>query len=64
MEINRGTSFNQQEDELLCHVYLEISQDPIVSNNQALKKLWEKIKVAEFEELHNSSGEYASKWCI
>ncbi|KAL0706252.1 hypothetical protein Bca4012_072678 [Brassica carinata] len=36
---NRGSLFNQQEDELLCRVYLEISQDPIVSNNQALKQL-------------------------
>uniref|UniRef100_A0A0D3CFN1 No apical meristem-associated C-terminal domain-containing protein n=1 Tax=Brassica oleracea var. oleracea TaxID=109376 RepID=A0A0D3CFN1_BRAOL len=36
---NRGSSFNQQEDERLCRVYLEISQDPIVSNNQALKQL-------------------------
>ncbi|XP_024014623.1 uncharacterized protein LOC112088513 [Eutrema salsugineum] len=44
MERKRATLFNQQEDELLCHVYLEISQDPIDSNNQALKKLWEKNK--------------------
>lgn len=39
---NRGSSFNQQEDERLCRVYLEISQDPIVSNNQALKQLCKK----------------------
>ena len=43
MERSRGTSFNQQEDEFLCHVHLEISQDPITSNNQALKTLWDKI---------------------
>ncbi|XP_019085435.1 PREDICTED: uncharacterized protein LOC109126380 [Camelina sativa] len=42
MEKNRGLSFSQQEDEFLCRVYLEISQDPIVSNNQALRKLWGK----------------------
>lgn len=44
MEKNRGSSFSQQEDELLCQVYLEISQDPIVSNNQAMRKLWGKIE--------------------
>ncbi|KAF8050168.1 hypothetical protein N665_2033s0006 [Sinapis alba] len=38
MERNGGTSFNQQEDKLSCHVYLEISQDPISSNNQAMEK--------------------------
>ncbi|KAF3501162.1 hypothetical protein F2Q69_00041853 [Brassica cretica] len=44
MEKNRSTLFNQQEDELLCHVYLEISQDLNPSNNQTLKKLWDKIE--------------------
>ena len=44
MEKNRSTLFNQQEDELLCHVYLEISQDLNPSNKQTLKKLWEKIE--------------------
>ncbi|XP_009149592.1 uncharacterized protein LOC103872906 [Brassica rapa] len=42
MERSRGSSFNQHEDELLCRVYLEISQDPIGSNNQSQGKLWEK----------------------
>ena len=41
MERSRDTSFNQQEDELLCHY--GISQDPITSNNQALETLWDKI---------------------
>ena len=44
MEKSRGSSFNQHEDELLCRVYLEISQDPIGSNNQSLGKLWKKIQ--------------------
>ncbi|XP_018453855.1 uncharacterized protein LOC108825002 [Raphanus sativus] len=43
MEKSRGSSFNQQEDELLCCVYLEISQDPISNNNQSVGKLWKKI---------------------
>ncbi|AED93972.1 unnamed protein product [Arabidopsis thaliana] len=38
MKKSRGSSFNQYEDELLCCVYLEISQDPIGSNNQSGKK--------------------------
>ncbi|XP_024009137.1 uncharacterized protein LOC112084163 [Eutrema salsugineum] len=40
MDKGRGLSFNQHENKLLCHVYLEISQDPISSNNQSLEKLW------------------------
>lgn len=44
MERSRGSSFNQHKDELLCRVYLEISQNPIGSNNQSLGKLWEKIE--------------------
>lgn len=43
MERSRGTSFNQQIDELIYHVYLEVSQDPITSKNQAFKTLWDKI---------------------
>ncbi|XP_056846381.1 uncharacterized protein LOC108851407 [Raphanus sativus] len=48
MEKNRGSSFSHQEDELLCRVYLEISQDPIASNNHSIKKLWGQI-----EEIYN-----------
>ncbi|XP_056864038.1 uncharacterized protein LOC130511182 [Raphanus sativus] len=60
MEKNRGTSFNQQEDELLCHVYLEISQDLIASNNQTLKKLWEKIEKT-YNEKKTESWEIRSQ---
>ena len=59
MEKNRGSSFNQQEDELLCCVYLEISQDPIGSNNQSLGKLWEKIGKS-YNEKKNESWETRS----
>lgn len=59
MEKNRGASFSQQEDLLLCHVYLEISQDPIVSNNQALRKLWKKIQKS-YNEKKNESWEIRS----
>ncbi|XP_033142128.1 uncharacterized protein LOC117132372 [Brassica rapa] len=44
MKKSKGSSFNQHEDELLCRVYLEISEEPICSNNQSIGKLWEKIK--------------------
>lgn len=59
MEKNRGSSFNKNEDELLCSVYLEISQDPIGSNNQSLKKLWEKI-YESYSEKKNESWEIRS----
>ncbi|KAF8049421.1 hypothetical protein N665_2219s0008 [Sinapis alba] len=41
MEKNRGSSFNQQEDELLCWVCLEISQDPIGKNYNKKNERWE-----------------------
>ncbi|XP_048632083.1 uncharacterized protein LOC111214410 [Brassica napus] len=44
MKKSKGSSFNQHEDELLCRVYLEISEEPICSNNQSIGRLWEKIK--------------------
>ncbi|XP_024007752.1 uncharacterized protein LOC112083881 [Eutrema salsugineum] len=44
MDKSRGSSFNPHEGELLCRVYLEISQDLISSNNQSLGKLWVKIQ--------------------
>ncbi|CAL9228442.1 unnamed protein product [Arabidopsis halleri] len=43
METNRSSLFNQDEDELLCCVYVEILQDLIGSNNQSLEKFWERI---------------------
>lgn len=57
---NRGSSFNQQEDELLCRVYLEISQDPIVSNNQALKQLCKKKIEQRYNETKYESWETRS----
>ncbi|XP_013610590.1 PREDICTED: uncharacterized protein LOC106317294 [Brassica oleracea var. oleracea] len=56
MEKNRGTSFNEQKDELLCHVYLEIPQDPIASINQTLKKLWKKIEKTYNEKKNRELG--------
>lgn len=50
MKKSKGSSFNQHEDELLCRVYLEISEEPICSNNQSIGKLWEKSKIVTMKK--------------
>ncbi|KAF7153907.1 hypothetical protein RHSIM_Rhsim01G0159900 [Rhododendron simsii] len=41
----RGKGFTMVEDEALCQGYLAIFQDPIISNNQTMANLWERIRV-------------------
>ena len=39
----RGKSFLQDEDQVLCATWLEISQDPVMGSNQKKDRLWERI---------------------
>ncbi|XP_004309421.1 PREDICTED: uncharacterized protein LOC101314716 [Fragaria vesca subsp. vesca] len=41
--VQQKGNFSIQEDELLCHIYLEISQDPIDGVNQKKDKVWARI---------------------
>ncbi|KAK3183020.1 hypothetical protein Dsin_030306 [Dipteronia sinensis] len=43
MRTLRGKAFSIDEDKLLCQVYLEITQDPVIGINQKKDKLWEHI---------------------
>ncbi|KAL5832636.1 hypothetical protein ACOSQ3_016310 [Xanthoceras sorbifolium] len=45
IEKGRGKSFSVDEDELLCHVYLEITQDLVMGMNQKKDSLWERINI-------------------
>ncbi|XP_073121825.1 uncharacterized protein [Henckelia pumila] len=39
----RYASYSFQEDIHLCHVYLDISQDPIIGINQSRNQLWDRV---------------------
>ena len=42
----RSAAYNQDEDILLCRVYIEISEDPIIGINQTSDRLWSRIEEA------------------
>ncbi|XP_073057026.1 uncharacterized protein [Primulina eburnea] len=46
----RSASYSYQEDMHLCHVYLDISQDPIKGINQSRNQFWTRV-----EESYNNS---------
>ncbi|XP_073273323.1 uncharacterized protein [Primulina huaijiensis] len=46
----RTTSYSYQEDIRLCHVYLDISQDPIIGINQSRNQFWSRV-----EQSYNNS---------
>lgn len=43
MNTSKGKKFSIEEDQLLCHIYLDVSQDPIHGVNQKKDKIWERI---------------------
>nr|XP_011459693.1 PREDICTED: uncharacterized protein LOC105350044 [Fragaria vesca subsp. vesca] len=43
MNTSKGKNFTIEEDQLLCHIYLDVSQDPIHGVNQKKDKIWERI---------------------
>ncbi|XP_047313728.1 uncharacterized protein LOC124917316 [Impatiens glandulifera] len=53
----RSAAYNMDEDILLCRVYIEISEDPVVGINQTSDRLWSRI-----EEAFN--GERLEHWEI
>ncbi|KAG8366915.1 hypothetical protein BUALT_Bualt16G0017600 [Buddleja alternifolia] len=40
---SRSTNYRFDEDYLLCHICLDVSQDPITGNNQTKNRLWNRI---------------------
>ncbi|XP_020254358.1 glutathione S-transferase T3-like [Asparagus officinalis] len=53
MASSRGKSFLQEEDQILCATWLEISQDPVLGSNQKKDKLWERISALFHERISN-----------
>ncbi|KAL4589024.1 hypothetical protein LXL04_001926 [Taraxacum kok-saghyz] len=44
MSTNRSSSYSHIEDQQLCHVYIDVSQNPIIGKNQSRDKLWMRIE--------------------
>ncbi|XP_073153266.1 uncharacterized protein [Henckelia pumila] len=42
----RSTNYAIEEDKLLCHVYLDVSQNPIIGINQSKDRFWSRIEEA------------------
>lgn len=42
----RGPAYTIDEDLQLCHIYLDVSQCPIIGVNQKNHALWERVAVA------------------
>ncbi|KAK1383898.1 NAM-associated domain-containing protein [Heracleum sosnowskyi] len=42
---HRSTSYSHEEDKHLCHVYLDISQNPIIGINQSRDQFWSHIEI-------------------
>ena len=53
----RSTSYTHEEDIHLCHIYLDISQNPIVGINQSWDAFWSWIEI----EYNNSKPEFTTQ---
>ena len=51
-----GTAYISVEDQTLCQIYIDISQDPIIGRNQFGKRFWSRIEKT-YNELKQASGE-------
>lgn len=45
----RSASYSMEEDIFLCHVYLDVSQNPIIGINQSGDQFWKRVLV-EYEK--------------
>ena len=39
-----GTAYISVEDQMLCQIYIDISQDPIIGKNQFEKRFWSYVE--------------------
>ncbi|GAY49687.1 NAM-associated domain-containing protein [Citrus sinensis] len=53
----RSTSYTHEEDIHLCHIYLDISQNPIVGINQSRDAFWSRVEI----EYNNSKLEFTTQ---
>ena len=40
----RSASYSNEEDQLLCRLYLDVSQNPIIGINQSSLQFWSRIE--------------------
>ncbi|KAL5741765.1 hypothetical protein ACOSP7_028497 [Xanthoceras sorbifolium] len=40
----RSASYSNEEDQLLCHIYLDVSQNPIIGRDQSMQQFWSRIE--------------------
>ena len=40
----RGSAYIPAEDQMLCQIYIDISQDPITGRNQSGKRFWSRVE--------------------
>lgn len=41
--MSRSLGYSPEEDKILCQVYIEISQDPIVGAYQSSDRFWDRV---------------------
>lgn len=57
----RTCGYSQEEDKLICQVYMEISQDPIKGIYQSSDRFWSRV-IEAYEDAKNPSwGERSKK---
>ena len=53
----RSTSYTYKEDIHICHIYLDISQNPIVGINQSRYAFWSRVEI----EYNDSKPEFTTQ---
>ena len=54
---SRSSGYTISEDVLLCQVYLDISQDPIMGRYQSANEIWSRVEL-KYNELRQQHLEY------
>ena len=54
----RSTSYSKEKDQVLCHVYIDVSQDSIIDTNQSGFQFWSCIETEYHKALPDHSLKY------
>jgi len=58
--MSRYFGYSVEEDKLLCEIFMQISQDPIIGVYQSSEKFWDRV-VEAFEKERNATWSERSK---
>ncbi|XP_002878780.2 uncharacterized protein LOC9316687 [Arabidopsis lyrata subsp. lyrata] len=61
--MSRSSGYSDEEDRLLCEVYMQISQDPILGVYQSSDQFWDRV-IEAFEKEKNTTWNQRSKQSI